>query len=69
MKRLDTGEGSYARELEEDYAVYDAVSQVSLVRWGLSAGGCARAAMSLHRGRRHGGVLLAGLLFSAPPAL
>ena len=28
MKRLDTGEGSYAVELEEDYCVYDALGQV-----------------------------------------
>ncbi len=28
MKRLDTGEGSYAAELEEDYSVYDALGAV-----------------------------------------
>lgn len=28
VKRLDTGEGSYAIELEEDYRVYDALGQV-----------------------------------------
>ncbi len=44
MKRLDTGEGSYAKELEEDYDVYDGMGQVragtvSLSRdsWGLRA--------------------------------
>ncbi len=28
MKRLDVGEGNYAKELEEDYEVYDALNQV-----------------------------------------
>ncbi|KAA6419077.1 MAG: flagellar outer dynein arm heavy chain beta [Trebouxia sp. A1-2] len=28
IKRLDTGEGNYAKELEEDYTVYDAISEV-----------------------------------------
>ncbi|DBB00313.1 TPA: Dynein beta chain, flagellar outer arm [Trebouxia sp. C0004] len=28
IKRLDTGEGNYAKELEEDYIVYDAISEV-----------------------------------------
>ncbi|KAI8473051.1 MAG: flagellar outer dynein arm heavy chain beta [Monoraphidium minutum] len=31
VKRLDTGEGSYAIELEEDYRVYDALGQVMTV--------------------------------------
>lgn len=30
VKRLDVGEGGYAIELEEDCAVYDALSQVRL---------------------------------------
>ena len=30
VKRLDTGEGSYAIELEEDYGVYDALGQVGV---------------------------------------
>lgn len=30
MKRLDTGEGAYMKELEEDYDVQDAMNQV----WG-----------------------------------
>lgn len=29
MKRLDIGEGTYAKELEEDYDVFDAMNQVS----------------------------------------
>lgn len=29
MKRLDVGEGNYAKELEEDYDVYDAMNSVS----------------------------------------
>lgn len=36
VKRLDTGEGSYAIELEEDVGVYDALGQV---RAGAGAGG------------------------------
>ena len=40
VKRLDTGEGSYAVELEEDYRVYDALAQVS---WA-SSGRLARLA-------------------------
>eukprot|EP00891_Asterochloris_glomerata_P002883 jgi/Astpho2/2883/Aster-01037 len=31
IKRLDTGEGNYAKELEEDFLVYDAVSEVQAV--------------------------------------
>lgn len=31
IKRLDTGEGSYAKELEEDYDVADQLDQVRLV--------------------------------------
>ncbi|KAK9808985.1 hypothetical protein WJX72_007373 [[Myrmecia] bisecta] len=31
IKRLDTGEGNYAKELEEDFYVYDAISQVQAV--------------------------------------
>ena len=31
MKRLDIGEGDYAKELEEDFRVYDAMSQVQAV--------------------------------------
>ena len=31
IKRLDTGEGSYAKELEEDYDVADQLDQVK--RW------------------------------------
>jgi len=30
IKRLDTGEGSYAKELEEDYDVADQLDQVLL---------------------------------------
>ena len=36
MKRLDVGEGAYAKELEEDYGVYDAMGQVR-------GAGCMRA--------------------------
>eukprot|EP00951_Prasinocladus_malaysianus_P003015 scaffold21499_cov40-Prasinocladus_malaysianus.AAC.1 len=31
MKRLDIGEGDYSKELEEDYVVYDAMSEVQAV--------------------------------------
>jgi dynein heavy chain len=31
MKRLDIGEGNYAKELEEDFMVYDAMSEVQAV--------------------------------------
>eukprot|EP00201_Polytomella_parva_P017476 CAMPEP_0175071536 /NCGR_PEP_ID=MMETSP0052_2-20121109/19298_1 /TAXON_ID=51329 ORGANISM="Polytomella parva, Strain SAG 63-3" /NCGR_SAMPLE_ID=MMETSP0052_2 /ASSEMBLY_ACC=CAM_ASM_000194 /LENGTH=4543 /DNA_ID=CAMNT_0016338719 /DNA_START=12 /DNA_END=13643 /DNA_ORIENTATION=- len=31
MKRLDIGEGNYAKELEEDYEVYDALNQVMTI--------------------------------------
>ncbi|PNW78281.1 hypothetical protein CHLRE_09g403800v5 [Chlamydomonas reinhardtii] len=31
MKRLDVGEGNYAKELEEDFEVYDALNQVMMV--------------------------------------
>ncbi|KAL6747291.1 flagellar outer dynein arm heavy chain beta [Haematococcus lacustris] len=31
MKRLDIGEGSYSKELEEDYEVYDALNQVMTI--------------------------------------
>lgn len=35
MKRLDIGEGTYAKELEEDFEVYDALNQVRacLLSW------------------------------------
>lgn len=38
MKRLDTGEGSYAKELEENYDVYDAMGEVCTAQ--SSCSGC-----------------------------
>ena len=46
MKRLDVGEGSYAKELEEDYEVSDAMHQVCVVI-GLLLGGYAAAGPEL----------------------
>ncbi len=50
MKRLDTGEGSYGKELEEDYEVLDAMGQVrstAYVWHDMIA--CSSAAMLPHR--------------------
>jgi hypothetical protein len=40
IKRLDTGEGSYAKELEEDYDVADQLDQVCLLSFAWSIAFC-----------------------------
>ena len=59
MKRLDVGEGTYGREIEEDYDVLNSMSQLQQVRrnWSQPPGacqpeGCAKMHMQLGAGAK-----------------